>query len=106
MAIKKSKLLSAVTIIRHAGDLNHATTQLGQKIERKQSLFIPEWGYSVNCAPYEEHFIYKTDERIKGLPGYMCTCGSAAVVANPEKAKSRLFVCLLHATTGKHAVGL
>jgi hypothetical protein len=37
---------------------------------------------------------------------YMCTCGAAAVVANPEMQSQRLFVCILHATYGHHSTSV
>ncbi len=65
-------------------------------------MFIPEWGEFIPCAPYDDHFVYLNPDTSPGSSAYMCTCGSVAVVANPEKGMGRMFVCLFHATYGAH----
>lgn len=101
---KRSKILNAITVIRHKGDPTRATTLLGQHVERRQKLFVKELRVDVPCTPYDNHFIYETDPRIKDIPSYMCTCGAPAVVINAEK-NSRMFVCLFHASYGRHTIG-
>lgn len=94
-------------IIRHRGEPQKAEFE-GIPIKREEKLFIREWGMFVNCAPYDDHFVFQVPKsRLrKGVSEYMCTCGAAAVVANPEIAKERLFVCLLHATYGHHSTSI
>lgn len=85
-------------IIRHRGDAKKAETLKGQAIQRQESLYVPEWGAFVNCAPYSEHFLFA--DSASGQSAYSCTCGSAAVVVPPDKRG--MFVCLFHATYGFH----
>lgn len=88
-------------IIRHRGEPKEAQTLKGRKVVREQALLVPEWGQYVPCAPYDNHFIYA--DQTPGQSSYMCTCGSPGVVINEENERARLFVCLLHATSGSHA---
>lgn len=88
-------------IIHHRGQVTKATTLQGVVVERQERLFIVEWGAFVPCAPYDDHFVYENPDTSVGSPSYMCTCGSVAVVINPER-NERLFVCLFHATYGSH----
>jgi len=81
------------------GDIKKATTLKKLNIVREDKLFVQEWGKFIPCAPYDNHFIYYTPE--KEQSAYMCTCGSPAVVVPPEGA-NQMFVCLFHATYGKH----
>lgn len=89
------------SIIHHRGEPQEATTLKGQKIFRQDHLFVVEWGQFVPCAPYDDHFVYENPDTDEGTSAYMCTCGSAAVIANPEEG-GRMFVCLFHATHGSH----
>lgn len=89
-------------IIHHKGRVTQATTLHGVVVERQEQLFVPEWARFVPCAPYEEHFVYENPDQAVGSSSYMCTCGSAAVVANPEREGRAMFVCLFHATYGNH----
>lgn len=92
------------SIIHHRGEPQEATTLKGQRVFRQQQLFVTEWGQFVPCAPYDNHFIYESPDKDEGTSAYMCTCGSAAVIANPEEG-GRMFVCLFHATYGSHTTG-
>lgn len=91
-------------VIKHRGDPQGAEFE-GVPIKRETKIFIPEWGFFVNCAPYDNHFVFEVPRgrKRKGISEYMCTCGAAAVVSNPESINQRLFVCLLHATYGHHS---
>jgi hypothetical protein len=100
----ENNALKAVQVIRHHGDPTHATTLLGQKVERKKSLFIKEMGGEVPCAPYDNHFIYATDEKIVGIPSFMCTCGGPAIVINHGSVTQRMLVCMIHAQSGRHSM--
>lgn len=91
-------------IIKHRGRQNKATTLNNQQVTRQEALFVPEWGAMVRCAPYEEHFIYANPDGAAGTSAYLCTCGSAAVVAPP--GPKGMFVCQMHATHGVHATSL
>jgi hypothetical protein len=90
-------------IIHHRGEPNTAEFE-GVKISRQKALFIREWGRFIPCMPYDDHFIFEVPPmaKIMGMSEYMCTCGSAAVVATPETERGRMFVCLFHATYGAH----
>lgn len=90
-------------IIHHRGQVRKAQTPQGKIVEREEHLFVPEWGQFVQCAPYEEHFIYEDPEQTKGSSSYLCTCGAAAVVINPERQGGRMFVCMVHASYGAHS---
>ena len=95
--------METFSVIKHKGRVMKATTLQGYPVERQDYLYVEEWGGFVTCAPYEEHFLYENPDQSIGSSSYMCTCGSAAVVANPEKGEAALFVCLFHATYGSHA---
>lgn len=91
------------TLIKHAGEPNKAEFE-GIPITRQEKLFIREWGVSVSCTRYDDHFIFEIPEARKrmGMSEYMCTCGSYAVIANPEIERARLFVCMFHIENGYH----
>lgn len=89
-----------VTVIRHRGSPNQATTLHGERVERKAMLWIPDQLAFVPTAPYDDHFIYWTDHI--GQSALMCTCGSPAVVKTDPPVMA---VCLFHATEGVHATG-
>lgn len=87
-------------IIRQRGDPDKATTLHGERVERKKAIFIQDWHLFVNTAPYDDHFVYWTDE--VGQSSLMCTCGSSAVIMTDGPM---MVVCLMHASTGQHATG-
>ena len=95
-----SVMAKAPAIIRHYGEPKKARTLKGVAIGRQDSLFVAEWGAFVPCAPYDDHFLYATNEQESSA--YLCTCGAPAVVINPEDPRTRMFVCLVHAQEGKH----
>lgn len=88
-------------IIRYRGDPKETNTLKGLKVKRSETLFVPEYGALVKCAPYDNHFVYH--DPTPNQSAYMCTCGSPAVIAPPEP--TGLFVCLFHATYGHHTTG-
>jgi hypothetical protein len=90
-------------LIKHAGDPNKAEFE-GVTVTRQERLFIHEWGGLVRCTPYDNHFIFEVPQARKrmGMSEYMCTCGSYAVVANPEDDRARMFVCMFHSENGYH----
>ena len=94
--------MDSFSIIHHKGRVNKATTLDGVVVERQEQLFVEEWGNFVPCAPYDEHFVYENPDTSQGSSSYMCTCGSVAVVVNPERDAGRLFVCHFHETYGSH----
>lgn len=77
--------------------LNH-----GVVVTRQESFPVLMFGGRVLCAPYDDHFIYRTLEPLQST--YMCTCGSPAVVANIGGGQL-MFVCLFHMYEGVHATG-
>lgn len=85
-------------VVKHLGDPKQAKTLKGRRVTRQESLFVPEMGAMVKCAPYDDHFVYH-DPNNNGS-AYLCTCGSPAVIAPPDP--SGMFMCLFHATYGKH----
>lgn len=93
-------------IIKHAGTpKSFFDERTGKIINRPEKLFVDEWGVFVNCAPYDDHFIYENPDKTKGSPSYMCTCGAAAIVV-PPFGPNRLFVCQNHVTFGFHATSM
>lgn len=90
-------------IIHHRGEPHKAEFE-GVTITRQKALFIREWGKFVPCLGYDDHFVFEVPPNRKkiGMSEYMCTCGSAAVVATPETEKQRVMVCLFHSTYGYH----
>lgn len=86
-----------MNIIKHAGTPQRAQLDDGRVVYRQDKLYFPPMRAMVPCTPYDDHFIYQSNK-----PGssYLCTCGSAAVVAPPDHTGR--FVCLFHATYGKH----
>lgn len=89
-------------LISQAGRVMHATTPQGKTVKRVESLFTTEFGIT-QCADYWEHFIYENPDKTAGRSSFMCTCGSAAVIANPYATRKKQFVCHHHATYGFHA---
>lgn len=79
-----------------------ATTKSGHQVHRQQGIFIPTMGKKVPCAPYDDHFVFYTNE--PNQSAFQCTCGSPAVVVNVEGGAPML-VCLMHATYGQHVTG-
>jgi hypothetical protein len=99
-------------IIKHRGSNFEATTLDGHKVKRQEKIWIPDYNNYINCAPYDDHFIFEDPEKNKiGRWMHMCTCGSPAVVVgyNVYKADASnsgaLMVCWLHASTGLHGTG-
>jgi len=89
-------------IIRQFGSPNEATTLDGHKVQRKEEIYIPDWGKFVKCAPYDDHFIYEDPEAKKkiGRWVHMCTCGSPAIIVgynqyaqDASKYSGGLLVC-------------
>ncbi len=99
-------------IIRYRGQPNKATTLDGYNVYRQEKLFVPELGRFVQCAPYDDHFIYEEPSGKPGRSSYMCTCGSAAIVAGFSGYEGQaspsgfMLLCLLHATHGHHTNSL
>ena len=94
-------------VVRHAGDLNSVIVD-GMPITREEKVYIPGIGM-VACAPYDNHFVYRTARHLGWT--LFCTCGSPAVVAgydaykNDASSQGQLLLCLVHASSGKHADG-
>lgn len=87
-------------IIQHAGIPQKATLPDGTVVHREEQLFVPEWGAFVNCAPYDNQFVFENPDKQVGQSSYLCTCGSVAVVTPP--GPEGMFVCLFDATYGNH----
>lgn len=112
---KKQSPKYSFAIIKHFNSPNFATTVDGHTVERKETIFIPDWGAFVRCASYDDHFVYEDPEAVKGKKGrwyHMCSCGSPAVIVgyagykgDASKDTMPMLVCYIHATTGLHATG-
>jgi hypothetical protein len=100
----KRKVNRAPAVVRHLGEPQDARTLHGRMVHRQEKLWVDDWGTFVPCAPYDDHFIYLSPDKTPGSPTFMCTCGSAAVVTG--SGDGAMFVCLMHATMGKHATSL
>ena len=105
------------SVIRKHNSATEAETLDGLIVKKqKWILFDNEL---VFCADYGVHFLY---EDISGKPFrwiQMCTCGSNAVCVGYNAYKQdasvttaaestdpgKMFVCFIHATTGRHADG-
>jgi len=101
-------------IIKHYGIPTEALLPNGKRVHRMEKLRVVEAGRKprmVQCAPYDNHFIYATDE--PNMSQYMCTCGSIAVIVGYNVYKEdasptpsgELFICHLHGMTGFHNTG-
>ena len=105
------------SVIRARGDVNRAETLDGYKVTRTKQLFFND--KLVLCAPYDNHFIYEDPSGKSQRWLQMCTCGSPAVCvgykayAEDSSPTTRadstdpgeMFVCYIHAVTGRHAEG-
>lgn len=78
-----------------------AVTPSGVRVCRQEKILIPEMGKEIVCAPYDDHFIYYTNEPKQSA--FMCTCGSPAVVAN--LGAGLMLVCLHHVYNEVHGTG-
>jgi hypothetical protein len=90
--------LQPFAVVGHVGEPQTARTHQGKVVNREKELFVIEWGAMIQCTPYDNHFIYETDE--PNQSAYMCTCGSPAVVIPP--GPEGIFVCLFHAEHQRH----
>ena len=98
-------------IIRHYGDLNKGISPLGFDVYRKEQIFVPEYERFIPCASYDNYFVYEVPKKYKGVPAFLCGCGSMAVIAgmssheNDASPSGLMLVCHHHATYGRHADG-
>ena len=105
------------SVIRKHNSANEAETLDGYKVKREKFLFFDD--RLVHCAEYDSHFIYEDPSGKVNRWLQMCSCGSHAVCvgynvykkdASPttraeSTAPGEMFVCWVHATTGRHADG-
>lgn len=98
-------------IIKHLNTPTEAIDLNGIHVHREEKIYVRELEYFVPCAMYDNHFIYNSQSKKRGVSPFMCTCGSIAVVigsnvyegqASPSGA---MFVCWHHATFNKHSDG-
>lgn len=97
------------SIIKHRGDPNSATTLDGHKVYKRESVYIPEMGGKVRCAPYSSHFVYLDPSNKAGRWFAMCTCGSPAVITGYKAYKrdassneGAMLICKYHGDYGHH----
>jgi len=79
------------SVIRHWGSPNKATTIWGFDVVREKQLFAPDpYNTFFPCLDYDNHFIYEVPNRpdTVGIPSFMCTCGSAAILIGVEAYKN------------------
>lgn len=114
MKTKKSPTYSNFSIIRHRSNWNTAQLPDGTTVIKAEKFFVPSMGGFIPCAPYDDHFLYEIPKKLDAMyPGsvYRCTCGSFASVVSysgyfmDASPQGKMFVCYIHALTGKHATG-
>jgi hypothetical protein len=105
------------SVIRKHNSATEAETLDGIIVKKQKWLMFDN--ELVFCADYGVHFIY---EDVSGKPYrwlQMCTCGSSAVCVGYKAYKKdasvttaaestdpgKMFVCYIHAVTGRHADG-
>lgn len=99
------------SVIKHRGDPNNATTLDGDKVQREDQVWIPEYGTFIMCAPYDDHFVYLDPSKKIGRWFAMCTCGGMAVITGLDGYEGQadeirpMLLCHIHASTGVHATG-
>lgn len=112
MTVLTPKEFPTFSIIHQHGMPMEATTLDGIKVFRKEKIFIPEYGYEVRCAPYDDHFIYEEPTGKRGRPAYLCSCGAMAVIIDPKtnrknsSIQEKMFVCHSHLMLGAHNTSL
>lgn len=96
-------------IVKHVGDLKVAYVDGDKPVYRSEKLFIQDIGL-VNCAPYDNHFVFRYLFNNRGW-SLWCSCGSPAGVVGYDAYKkdaskgSELLVCLHHAGYNSHLDG-
>jgi hypothetical protein len=97
-------------INRVAGDLKKAYLEdAGVTVYRRNYIDIPDFG-RVNCAPYDNHFVFRHRFADRQWPLF-CTCGGPAVITGYSGYKKdgspqgQLLVCFHHANWNTHADG-
>lgn len=112
------KVKYSFSVIKHRGTVNTATTVDGFKVERKERLYFDGHGL-VQCASYDNHFLYIDPSKKIGRYSPMCTCGfpggivgslayrndASPTTKHESTIPGQMVVCLIHAQTGKHADG-
>lgn len=93
-----------VSIIRHRGEPQEATTLAGVKVSREERLFVlvDKYNRFYNTIQYDDHFVYDNPTPLQ--PSFMCTCGAPAVLIPPNAPESE-FHCMHHYQYGVHATG-
>jgi hypothetical protein len=105
------------SVIRKRNSANDAETLDGFHVDRADWILFDE--KIVHCAPYDNHFLYEDPSGKPHRWHQMCTCGSPAVcvgykayerdgsvtTSSESSAPGEMFVCYIHATTGRHADG-
>lgn len=84
-----------MNIIKHAGEVKAATLPDGTIVERQEWVFVEPLGRMIACAPYDNHFVFENPDKRTGTPGFLCTCGSVAVVT-----ELGMLTCLFDVNTG------
>lgn len=96
-------------IVKQVGKPKRFRNQAGQWVEAKDKIWVKEYSGFIPVTWYDNHSIYETGLTEVGTMPYLCTCGGPAVIIGPDlytgKSKGLMFICLIHAQTGKHADG-
>lgn len=83
--------------------------------QEDQKFWIPEESGFIHAAPYDNHFIFQIPDspKTKGMSGFMCSCGSPAVIvgsrpyAHLGSPEGKMLVCMFHThpNINRHADG-
>jgi hypothetical protein len=98
-----------ITVIKHYGRPKEAIDLNGQRIERKDVIYVKTHKTWYPTLDYDNHFVYMSNRVGSTM---MCTCGSAAGVIDYhlyKKYQSRyegpIIACLFQIQSGHHADG-
>lgn len=101
--------MQAPRVIKHHGRPMEAVDLSGQRIERKDLLFVRSHRAWYPVLPYDNHFVYMSNRVGSTM---MCTCGSAAAVLEypyyrqyESTNRGPTVCCLAQIEYGRHADG-
>jgi len=91
-------------VIQHRGDPTKAVFQ-GVEVEKRSHIAVDSYTLQglIPTTDYGEHFIFEVPVHLNiGGSSYLCTCGSAAVIALPPDVENPIFVCHFYQLFGVH----
>lgn len=96
-------------IIKHYGRPKEAYDLNGQRVERKDKVYVKSYHGWFFTMDYDNHFVYMSNRLGSTM---MCTCGSPAVVVEWPVYRTYhsdnigpMMVCMYHMQNGRHADG-